>query len=342
MGAFSGFYLEIRMNKPASDTSSTSHIVPGAIWCDTDGQPIQAHGGGLIEHEGTTYWFGEDKSGPTTLNEKGTARVPFVGIACYRSKDLVRWERCGTALSSVPDDAGSPLHPAKVVERPKVIYDPIENRFVMWFKAGGANYEYMHLGVAVSEKVTGPYRLLNAAAPNGLRAGDFALVRDVDNTSYIAHPAEQFSVIIVAELTPDATAFTGRLHRCLPSPGGYEGHEAPAIFRHRDQWYMLTSRVSGWKPNPCRVCTADRLTGPWEVLGELCDPADTGDTFASQPACVWPLDPARGRFIYVGDRWNTGDLGDSRYVWLPIAWKNERPILQWVDAWTPQNNLVWS
>ena len=42
-------------------------IIPGEVWKDTDGNPINAHGGGLLYHEGTYYWYGEYKKGETIL-----------------------------------------------------------------------------------------------------------------------------------------------------------------------------------------------------------------------------------------------------------------------------------
>ena len=38
---------------------------PGEVWRDSDGQFIQAHGGSVLEHAGTYYWFGEHKGGST-------------------------------------------------------------------------------------------------------------------------------------------------------------------------------------------------------------------------------------------------------------------------------------
>ena len=34
-------------------------IVPGTVWYDTDGNPINAHGGGIMFHKGVYYWYGE-------------------------------------------------------------------------------------------------------------------------------------------------------------------------------------------------------------------------------------------------------------------------------------------
>lgn len=41
--------------------TTNNAIVPGEVWNDTDGNPINAHGGGILYHEGTYYWYGEYK-----------------------------------------------------------------------------------------------------------------------------------------------------------------------------------------------------------------------------------------------------------------------------------------
>lgn len=54
------------------------YYYPGRMWLDTDGNPIQAHGGGILYDEisKTYYWYGEYKDGPTYhAHKKGAARV---------------------------------------------------------------------------------------------------------------------------------------------------------------------------------------------------------------------------------------------------------------------------
>lgn len=54
------------------------YYFPGRVWLDTDGNPIQAHGGGILHDEmsGTYYWYGEYKDGPTyRTHRRGAARV---------------------------------------------------------------------------------------------------------------------------------------------------------------------------------------------------------------------------------------------------------------------------
>ena len=43
--------------------SATQWIVPGAVWTDTDGKKIDAHGGGVIKRGDTFYWIGQSRDG---------------------------------------------------------------------------------------------------------------------------------------------------------------------------------------------------------------------------------------------------------------------------------------
>lgn len=42
-----------------------SEFIPGEVWRDTGGNPINAHGGGLLFYNGVYYWYGEYKKGET-------------------------------------------------------------------------------------------------------------------------------------------------------------------------------------------------------------------------------------------------------------------------------------
>jgi len=51
----------------------------GILWKDVHGEPIHAHGGTIIFHEGYFYWYGEDR------------RENYY-VSCYRSTNLTDWE----------------------------------------------------------------------------------------------------------------------------------------------------------------------------------------------------------------------------------------------------------
>lgn len=67
---------------PMKDNGNDSfYYYPGRIWLDTEGAPIQAHGGGILYDESsrTYYWYGEYKDGPTYhAHKKAAARVSFL------------------------------------------------------------------------------------------------------------------------------------------------------------------------------------------------------------------------------------------------------------------------
>lgn len=63
--------------------SEVGYYYPGREWRDTAGNPIQAHGGGImyVPDSQTFYWYGENKGGPTYhLTKRGTARVSSSNI----------------------------------------------------------------------------------------------------------------------------------------------------------------------------------------------------------------------------------------------------------------------
>lgn len=41
-------------------------ISPGAVWYDTDGNKIEAHGGGVVQRGDTFYWVGHASSSKPT------------------------------------------------------------------------------------------------------------------------------------------------------------------------------------------------------------------------------------------------------------------------------------
>ena len=78
-----------------------TEFIPGEVWKDTDGNPINAHGGGLLYHNGTYYWYGEYKKGKTILPDWATwecYRTDVTGVGCYSSKDLLNWKFEGIVL----------------------------------------------------------------------------------------------------------------------------------------------------------------------------------------------------------------------------------------------------
>lgn len=292
---------------------------PGRIWLDTDGSPIQAHGGGILydERSATYYWYGEYKDGPTYHNKKGAARVDIIGVGCYSSKDLWTWKNEGIVLPAEETNETHDLHKFNVLERPKVIYNERTRKYVMWMHIDDANYTRASVGVAVSASPTGPFDYLYSKRPHGFDSRDMSVFKDDDGVAYLIYSSGDNSELHIGPLNEEYLDVTTVLRRILVG----QHREAPALFKHKGIYYMVTSGCTGWAPNEALVHAAESIMGPWETMGNPCIVGNKIfrlTTFFSQGTFVIPLPGFPGLFIFMADRWNPADLRDSRYVWLPL------------------------
>ena len=339
-------------------TAADAALVNGELWPDDNGTHINAHGGGILSHEGTYYWFGEHKIGGVAGNDA------HVGVHVYASKDLTHWNDRGIALA-VSKDPKQELADGCRIERPKVIYNAKTATFVMWFHLDNKKYSLARAALAISKTPTGPYTYVSSQRPNagvwpieatdelknppestlslkgraavvagslmrrdlpkGQMSRDMTLFVDDDAKAYLIAAAEDNQTLQLHELTADYQGFSGKWTRILP--GDY--NEGPTVFKHQGAYFMITSACTGWIPNPARSATATSIWGPWKKLGNPCrgTAQEVGTTFESQSTFVLPL--ADGGLLFMADRWRPKDAIDGRYVWLPIAWEGDQPILRW-------------
>ena len=312
---------------------------PGEVWLDIAGDPIQAHGGGVLWHEGVYYWYGENKDADneTVIQEIAgrretvvRRRVPVRGVSCYTSTDLYNWTHAGIVLPAVPDDPDHDLHPSKVMERPKVLYCAATRQFVMWFHADSADYRAAGAGVAVADSPTGPFRYLGSFRPNDGMSRDMTLFLDDDGKAYHIAASEENRTLHVALLTEDFLRPAGPFARLFAD----QSREAPAWFKHDGRYYMISSGCTGWAPNEADCAVGVAPFGPWRALGNPCVGPGAERTFAGQSTHVLPVHGQPGQFILLLDQWNPTHLRDSRYVWLPIEFEGEQPRVVWRDRWS--------
>jgi beta-galactosidase len=319
-----------------SCTSKNAGFKPGKIWRDTTGNPINAHGGGLLFYNGLYYWYGEFK-GDSTYRLKWVKtwecwRAEAGGISCYSSSDLQKWTFEGIVLSTSPDTPASDLHPSQVIERPKVIYNEKNRQFVMWMHIDSPDYEKAHAGVAVSSSPTGPFRYLGSFKPNGFDSRDQTLFKDDDGRAYQICSSDWNKSLNINLLNEDYTQTTKFYKKIMVQAS----REAPALFKRSGKYYLITSGCSGWDPNTAECAVADSIFGEWTNLGNPCVGKDSDKTFYAQSAFVLKVVGEKEQFIALFDRWNKTNLIDSRYIWLPIAFQNGKPQIAWKDQWQIQ------
>lgn len=304
-------------------TFSNNFFQPGGVWLDTRSEPIQAHGGGVIYHEGTYYWYGEDRHPKRTGKFHGRA----AGISCYSSKDLYNWKYEGMALARVTDDDEHDLAPNMVLERPKVIYNAKTKKFVMWTHIDCGGYKKASAGVAVSSAPAGPFKYLWSVRPMDTDSRDQTVFKDDDGTAYHIHSSYWNKTMRIEKLTDDYLKPSGEGIETLANLS----REAPAVFKHGGKYYMITSGCSGWDANAAGWAVADSMLGEWTQMGNPCLGENSDKTFYSQSTFVLPV--AEGVYIYMGDRWKRKDLTDSRYIWLPLRFEDGKPVIKWIEKW---------
>lgn len=188
----------------------------------------------------------------------------------------------------------------------------------MWMHVDDANYTKASVGVAVSNSPIGPFKYLYSKRPHNCDSRDMTVFKDDDGKAYIVYSSEENSELHVSPLTDDYLDVTDQMRKILIG----QHREAPALFKHKGAYYMITSGCTGWAPNRAMAHAAETIMGLWETIGNPClggNKIFEVTTFFSQGTFIVPLSGLPGAFIFMADRWNPSELRDSRYVWLPLT-----------------------
>lgn len=263
-----------------------------------------------------------------------------------------------------------------VVSRPKFLYNKKYNNYVLIFHADGpldtdiikwindgmpTNFGYgiynrAMIGFAISNNPFGPYKLVNVQRMHhvdGWYSEDYGQARDigtyVDHNSedtdiaYVFYSSENNKYMYISTLDDTFTTWS-RVQG--EAQNGYDfkarvlgdstNREAPAIFRYKGYYYLMTSGTTYWNPNPAIYYRSSMLFGPYEEMGNPCSGDGYDRTFDSQPTYFIRYNSKNGQFIYMGDRWWSNDLNESRYVLLPceIDDVNHKLTLHYTEHWS--------
>ncbi len=330
---------------------------------DVDGNYINAHGGNIMLHNGTYYWYGEHRP------DKGFSTQE--GINCYSSTDLKNW-KCEGIVLPVSSEPGNVIERGCIMERPKVVFNEKTGKFVLWFhlELKGRGYTAARAGVAVSDSPTGPFQLVSSGRVNpgkypqnmsaedqaiewdfekelrewwtptwyeavnkgllnkldvegGQMSRDMTIYIDTDGKAYHIYAAEENLTLNIAELSDDFLSHTGKYIRIAPA-----GHnEAPTIFKKGDTYWMITSGCTGWAPNAARMFSAPSIWGPWTQHENPCRGEGADKTFGGQGTYVLTL--PGGHYIFMADVWKPRSLMYSGHMWIPIQFdENGTPYLE--------------
>jgi hypothetical protein len=83
-------------------------------------------------------------------------------------------------------------------------------------------------------------------------------------------------------------------------------------------YYLFGSHLTGWSTNDNQYATATSISGTWSAWKSFA-PSGT-NTCNSQSTFILPVaGSSTTSYLFLGDRWNSSDLTDSRYVWEPLT-----------------------
>lgn len=95
----------------------------------------------------------------------------------------------------------------------------------------------------------------------------------------------------------------------------------------------LSSGCTGWDPNKAQYAVSDSIMGKFEMIGSPCSGPNADITFYAQSTFILPIQGKNNSYIAMFDRWNSTNLQDSRYVWLPMDFIEEKMVVEWKDQW---------
>jgi len=289
-------------------------IKPGVLWMDNNGNPIQAHGGGILKIKKTYYWFGEDRS----KNNNPEMRY----VACYSSKDLVHWTfRNKVIKTRDPENLGKGF----ILERPKVYYNRKNKVYIMYMHVDDSTYNLARVGVAVCDQVDGNYKYLKSFRPLGHESRDIGQFIDDDGTAYLIFEDRPYGFRI-AKLSDDYLSVDKEV--CL-IPAHMEGG---AIVHYNNLYYVIGSDLTGWAPNANKYATANLLSGPWSAFKDIA-PSLT-KTYGSQSTMLLKVvGRKKTTVVFMGDIWKPGAQWDSRYLWMPLDISQDKLWLPKPQYW---------
>ena len=240
---------------------------------------------------------------------------------------------------------------------------PRESDLVKWVKEGtplpfkyGIEYNAM-MGFAVSDSPFGPYKLVNVQRMHWVKGWhdyDPGMARDMgtyvdynsedsEDVAYVLYSSENNEYLYMSRLDDTFTTWSkvqGEAQDGIDFKARVIGEttwrEAPAIFRHKGYYYLMTSGTTGWSWNAAKYHRSTMLFGPYEDMGNPCEGDGSDRTFDSQPTYIIRYNAKKGQFIYLGDRFFRDDLFQSRYVLLPIELDdtNHKIKLHYTEHWS--------
>ena len=299
------------------------------IWVDTDGNEILAQGGDVTKVENTYYWFGAE------FQEE----PKFTSIKCYSSDDLINWKFERNVLTRQLEGN---LSETGWVGRPSVLYNDKTKKYVMIFEWNNFGMKRNRVAFAESETINGEYVFKEASILEGRSLGDMGVFQDDDGCAYLLTVMDEgldLEVdkeinydLAICKLNPDYIGIESKIFE------GFEmcKREAPYIVKRNGVYYWFHSDMRGWESSETKYSVATALEGPWSEQKLVATEPETLDSYNSQHDFIITVKGLnKTSYVYCGDRYsNFHGQGIGRYVWIPLEFVDDRPVLKFYSSWS--------
>ena len=358
--------------RPQPGTHVQHAIYPGQPWLDTQGERIQAHGGAVYYENGVYYWYGENKK-----HTDGKNGVWTWGIKVYSSTDLCNWEDRGFLIPPVLDDPNAPLFPAKSVDRPHILKCPATGKYVCWIKISGPSsvftiwqadrllgpYTMVEAEYTPGGHAIGDFDLISDEA-----TGKGYVYFDADHNSILCMELSPDYLHAVSEkaasypdlfppFTREAPALLergGKKYMLTSGMTGYVPNRSDSAWAEtwdgvfesigdphvedgsHASFNSQISKVFRVQGTDQWIAMADRWLPRYPVDARLADLFERVIASSRDPEHYQATEAER-REMYAGNVLESAETAIADYVWLPIHWEGDRPMIRWRDQWRPES-----
>lgn len=368
------FFKEIWQQEQLLPVKEKTHrqdaIYPGEVWLDTKGERIQAHGGAVYYENGTYYWYGENKTYtdgkngiwtwglkvyasqdlcnwddlgyliPPVLDDPNSALFPTKRIdrphilKCPRNGKYVCWIKLsGPEAAFTIWQANSLLGPYEMVENLynpgghkagdfDMVADAETGKGYIYFDADHKSMlcmslteDYLHADTEIASSYPNMTPPFTREAPALFEAKGRKYMITSGMTGYVPNKSDS----AVADGWEDAFLSMGNPHVKDDTNASFNS-QISKIFKVEDK-------------DNCFIAMADRWLPEYHVDSRIADLFTRVIASTYEPETYQAADAER-KEMYAGNVIETAETRIADYVWLPIEWDGDKPVIYWKKEWS--------
>lgn len=345
-------------------------IYPGQPWLDTKGERIQAHGGAVFYEDGVYYWYGEDKEHtdgkngvwtwgikvyasndlynwedlgfllPPVLDDPDSALFPTRYLdrphllKCPQTGKYVLWIKLSGSESAFAIwQADQLLGPYSMVENHyqpgnhrigdfDMISDSRTGNGYIWFDADHScilcmklSDDYLHAEQEVSRSYPDLHPPFTREAPALFEHQGKKYMLTSGMTGYVPNQSDS----AVSDSWENPFVSLGDPHIQDDSRASFNS-QISKVFKVEGRENRFIAMADRWLPEyPVDARRADVFR---RAVAMRYDPEHYQ---ATETEC---------REMIEGNVLETAHTAIADYVWLPVEWENDRPVIRWREKWS--------